>query len=184
MAAELQPDILKRARAFDREALAALYDAYHGPIYAYIYRQVGDVETARDLTADVFQRLLQALRDGGGPDKQLRPWLYRAAHNLVVDHYRRQGLRNHLPLLDELADGSITPAAAAEQRQETDRIRWALRRLTAEQQQVIALKFLSGLNNAETAAVVDKPVGAVKALQHRALGTLRRLLTAELDVIS
>ena len=183
MAAELQPDMLKRAKAYDREALAALYDAYHAPLYAYIYRQVGDVETARDLTADVFQRLLQALRDGGGPDRQVRPWLYRTAHNRVIDFYRRQTHRDHLPLFEGVVDGGLSPAATAEQRQETAQVRQLLCRLTPEQQQVIALKFLSGLSNAETAAVIGKPIGAVKALQHRALATLRRLLATEREVM-
>jgi RNA polymerase sigma-70 factor, ECF subfamily len=170
-------DRLQRARAFDQNALAAIYDDYHQPIYRYIYRQVSDVETARDLTAEVFQRLLKAIQKDQGPNRALQAWLYRTAYHCVVDHYRRQQHRQHLPLKDELVDAADDPVSLAEARISAETVRAALHQLTPDQQQVLILKFLEGLSNQETAAVLNKPVGAVKSLQHRALATLQRRLT-------
>ena len=167
---------LRRARALDRAALSAIYDDYHIPIYRYIYRQVGDVEAARDLTAEVFHRFLQAMGNGHGPDQHLSAWLYRTAHNIVVDHYRRQQHRQHLPLDEGLVNTDDDPVGIAERSISAAQVRAALQRLTPDQQQVIVLKFLEGMSNKEVAAVLDKPVGAVKSLQHRALAALQRHL--------
>lgn len=169
---------LRRASAFDRAALAAIYDDYHQPIYRYIYRQVGDVETARDLTAEVFQHFLQAIQTGKGPDQNLQAWLYRTAHNGVIDHYRRRQHRQHLPLQEELVNAHDDPAQLAEGKLSAAEVRAALHQLTAEQQQVLTLKFLEGLSNQETATVLNKPVGAIKSLQHRALAALQRQLAS------
>ncbi len=174
---------LRQARALDRAALAAIYDDYHQPIYRYIYRQVGDVETARDLTAEVFQRFLQTMHQGGGPERHLAAWLYRTAHNIVVDYYRRQQHRRHLALEEDLADATQSTAESAERHLSATRVRAALQHLTPDQQQVVALKFLEGLSNQEVAAVLDKPVGAVKSLQHRALAALRRQLAPDRERI-
>lgn len=167
-------------RGLDRDSLATIYDVCHPLIYRYIYRLVGEVETARDLAADVFQRLLWTAQNGSGPPRNPEAWLYRAAHNIVVDYYRRQEHRQHLPLEEGLP--SSTPddtAHMAEGRLAADQVRSALRNLTPDQQRVIALKFLEGLSNQEVAEVLEKPVGAVKSLQHRALSALRRQLAPE-----
>ena len=81
-----QPDeakLLKQAREFDEGALTYIYQTHHDAIYRYIYRHLGDVQTAQDITADVFRRFLQALSNGVGPTRQLSAWLYRVAHNLI-----------------------------------------------------------------------------------------------------
>jgi RNA polymerase sigma-70 factor, ECF subfamily len=173
-----QRDRLERVRALDCAALTAVYDEYQPLIYRYVYRQVGDVETARDLTADVFQRLLQALVRQTGPDNQLGAWLYRTAHNLVIDHYRRSQHRRHLPLDEAVPDSSADLDTLADKRLLAMHVRAVLQRLSPDQQQVIALKFLQGLSNDQAAEVLGKPVGAVKSLQHRALVALQRLLTS------
>ncbi len=175
---------LRRARALDRGALAAIYDEYHQPVYRYIYRQVSDVETARDLTAEVFRRLLQAIQQGKGPDQNLRAWLYRSAHNVVVDHYRRQQHRQHLPLEEQLVNSNDDPVALAEKQLLAEQVTAALWQLTPDQRQVITLKYLEGLSNEETAIVVKKPVGAVKSLQHRALAALQRQLVKAKEKVS
>jgi len=181
--ADCNQDCLQRANAFDTDALAAIYDAYYEPMFLYIARRVSDTELARDLTGELFKRFLQAIKAGRGPTDQLRAWLYRAAHNLVVDHYRRRQHRNHLPLPEMLRDADANPSDAAAVQLQADQVREALQELTPDQQQVIALKFLSGMSNKETAVIMGKPVGAVKSLQHRALAALqRRLLPAEKKV--
>jgi len=170
---------LEQHRSLDEQALTAIYDEYHDRIYRYVYRQVGEVATAQDLTADVFQRLLQAFHLGGGPDRHLSAWLYRSAHNAVVDFYRRQALRQHLPLDETLVDGDADTTAVVEQRLVISRVRAALRELSLEQKDVIVLKFLEGQSNQEVAEALDKTVGAIKSLQHRALAALQRLLVED-----
>jgi RNA polymerase sigma-70 factor (ECF subfamily) len=164
------------APQLDRPALAAIYDEFHPAIYAYIYRQVEDADTARDLAADVFRRLLQAVRHGDGPSTDIKAWLYRTAHNLVVDHYRSRQFRRHEPLNVDFTGIGDDPASIAERHVAAAEVLKAWRQLTDDQQQVIALKFMQELSNEETAAVMGKPVSAVKMLQHRALAALRRLL--------
>ena len=177
----LQQAQLQRARSFDRQALAAIYDEFQQPIYRYIYRQVGDVEVARDLTADVFQRFLQALQKNQGPDDQLKAWLYRVAHNNVIDYYRRRQHRQHLPLDERVVEKSDGPAILAERNISANQVREALVQLTPDQREVITLKFLEGFSNGEVADLLNKPIGAVKSLQHRALAALQRQLVTVQD---
>lgn len=160
------------------EKLTELYDEFHIPIYRYIYRQVSDVETARDLTSEVFQRLLHSVRNGSGPDHHPSAWLYRTAHNLVIDFYRRQQHRDHQPLTEDMPHPSSSPAEVAEKTLSADRVRAALLELTSEQRQIIILKFLEEKSNQEAAEIMQKPLGAVKALQHRALAAMHKLLSA------
>lgn len=174
---------LERARSLDRDTLGAIYDDYHPQVYKYIYRRVGNVEVSRDLSAEVFRRFLQALHKGSGPANNLRAWLYRVAHNIVVDHYRRQK-NQQLSIIDEnLVGDSPDPGQAAELSMQLEKVREALGQLTPDQQQVLALKFLEGLSNNEVAGITGKSIGAVKSLQHRALATLQRqLVLAEEEV--
>lgn len=165
-----------RATSLDRRALAAIYDEFRQPIYGYIYRQIEEVETARDLTADVFRRLLQASVDGRGPDRNAKAWLFRTAHNVVVDYYRSQQVRRDAPRQLEHATLSEDPVELAERHLQAAEVLDAWHHLTPDQQQVIALKFMQELSNEEVAAIMDKPVTAVKSLQHRALAALRRQL--------
>ena len=173
---KIDATLLQRAQDFDRRALADIYETYHPLIYSYVFRRVGDVEHARDLTAEVFKHLLQTLRQGNGPDQSLRAWLYRAAHNQVIDHYRRQQFRQHQPLEDDWQDSAAEPVQIVEQEMLAEKVRQALHTLTPIQQEVIALKFLEGWSNEEVATLIERPVGAVKSLQHRALATLQRCL--------
>lgn len=167
---------LQRANDLDRNTLAAIYDEYHPPIYRYIYRQIGDVETARDLTAEVFRRFLQAIQNGSGPTDHLQGWLYRVAHNTTVDYFRRDQYRQHLPLKEELLANDEDPSKTAEAHVTAEKVRAALGQLTPDQQQVISLKFLEGLSNKEVADITGKPIGAIKSLQYRALASLQRML--------
>lgn len=172
------------SKTLDRDTLTAIYDDYHQPIYRYVYRLVGDVETTRDLVADVFYRFLQSAQKGSTPSRNPAAWLYRTAHNIVVDYYRRQQHRRHLPLDEGMASRAEEDLMrTADRRLSAARVRAALQHLTPDQQQVIVLKFLEELSTQEVAAVLEKPVGAVKSLQHRALAALRRQLTPDKEGI-
>jgi RNA polymerase sigma-70 factor (ECF subfamily) len=168
--------LLERAGEYDPVILGQIYDEYFGRIYAYIYHRIGDARVAEDLTADVFLRMLESVKAEKGWQTSLTGWLYRIAHNLVIDHYRRQSKRDG-PSLDERL---VAAAESTSLRMETllsqEQLRTAIQTLTEEQQQVVVLKFVEDLSNAEVARILGKTEGAVKALQHRALVTLRRAL--------
>jgi len=166
--------LLPRLQALEEDALATVYDTLQPPLYRYAFRLLGRSDVAEDLVAETFHRLLQALAHGRGPQRHLQAWLYRVLHNLVVDHYRRPAAATLA--LDEALPAESGPEEEIQRRLAQERVRRALRKLTAEQQQVILFKFMEGLSNEEVAAVLGKPVGAIKSLQHRALAALRRLL--------
>ena len=169
---------LPQAYQLDSQALTEIYEALSPPLYRYAYRLLGHTRDAEDIVAEVFQRLLVALRHGNGPREHLSAYLYRIAHNLITDRYRR-GPQPEAELDEALAATDDDPAEAAAQHIAQARTRSALWKLTADQRQVILLKYFEGLRNEEAAAALGKPVGAIKSLQHRALDSMRRVLAAE-----
>ena len=170
--------LLQRARQFDVQALAEIYEHYSPKLYRYAMRLLGDVNLAEDCVADTFSRFLQALKRGGGPKQHLQAYLYRVAHNWVVDHYRRSQPVSLNEQINLRSEGDLAQSVAY--KLESERMRAALRLLTNEQRQVIVLKYLEELSNREVAKIMGKTVGAIKAMQHRALASLERLLkTAE-----
>jgi RNA polymerase sigma-70 factor (ECF subfamily) len=168
--------VLKRARANDEEALGELYDLYAPRIYGYIFRRVQDAQVAEDLTGEVFVRVLQAIRSEQFWHTSFRAWLYRIAHNLVVDHYRRRPPTPALALDERLVAASDDLDSALADTLSRQRLQAAIGRLTPDQQQVLVLRFGEQLSARDVAEIVGKSVGAVEALQHRAIATLRRIL--------
>lgn len=175
----ISPDLVSGAQRGDPDALGALYDLHHEALFRYFWSKVGQRELAEDLTGDVFMRMLSALpryRPTGVP---FRAWLYGIARHRLVDYYRKEGGREGLPLEQaERRDhsGSTDPALLAEDILSLERIQQALAQLSEPQREVIALRFLSELSVQEVAAVLGKSENAVKALQHRGLAALRRVL--------
>lgn len=168
----------RQAEVFEPAALADIYDRYAGKIYSYIYHRTGNSALSEDLTSDVFVRMLEALRTDRGWNTSLQGWLYRIAHNLVVDHFRRATKRDGVEL-DERWMASESFASTFEGLFHSHQLKIGMRFLTDEQQQVVALKFVEGLSNAEVADILGKTEGAIKALQHRALSALRRVVGGE-----
>ena len=166
---------MQRARQFEQAALGEIYDSFSPGVYRYALRLLGDAGLAEDCVADTFLRYLQALRAGGGPQDHLQAYLYRIAHNWITDQYRRQPLPP-LPLLDELVSKEEDLLQIAMDHIQQTQVRGALGRLTPDQRQVIVLKYLEGWENESVALALEKPAGAVKALQHRAIEALRRML--------
>jgi RNA polymerase sigma-70 factor (ECF subfamily) len=171
--------LLERARAYDEDALGELYDQYAPLIYAYLYRRVHDAQLAEDLTGEVFVRVLQAIQSEQFWHTSFRGWLYRIAHNLVVDHYRKQPPVPMLALDEKLVAAQGDPDSALAEKLSRQGLLAAISQLTLDQQQVLVLRFGEQLAAREVAEVMDKSVGAVEALQHRALTALRRILLKE-----
>ncbi len=171
--------LLERARSFDAEALAEIYDRYAEPIYRYLYRTVGDAARAEDLTSEVFCKLLQVLDTPRAPRDKLQGWLYRVAHNQAMDWFRQQGKGPTLPLNEELVAGMDLPHDILERREAQQRLRTAISQLTTDQQRVILLRFGEGLKVSDVSDLMGKSQGAIKILQHRAIKRLRKLLDRE-----
>jgi len=171
------PDtLLKKARQYDQSALAEIYDLYSDALFAYAFKLVGKSQTAEDLVAETFSRFLKALERGGGPKEHLRAYLYRITHNLITDSYRREP-PPPLELEEELIPEEGTdPLSVVVEMQDAERVRNALRLITPEQSQVISLRFLEGWSSLEISQSMDKSLGSVKALQHRGLAALQRIL--------
>ncbi len=171
--------LIADAKPLTKENLVSIYEKHSPELYRYAVRFLSSRELAEDCVADTFSRLLQAVRGGGGPTENVRAYLFRVAHNWITDHYRRQPT---LPLLretEEQADPQGNPSRVVGQALEKERVRRALLRLPSEQQQVIELRFLEDWSHEEVAALLDKTVEATRALQYRALTSLRRMLLDE-----
>lgn len=169
---------LHRLRQMDGETLGAVHDEYFSEIYRFAHYRLGEHEAAADVAAEVFLHLLEALHAGRGPRKNLHGWLFRTASNTVNDRFRRSYRQPTQPLGQSLPSEAPDPERFAEAQNRYQDLRGAMADLTEEQQKVIALRFGSGLSIEETAAVMDKKPNAVKALQFRAVASLRRLLEA------
>jgi RNA polymerase sigma-70 factor, ECF subfamily len=168
-------ELLLRAQAFDEEALAGIFDRYYKPIFRYIYHQIHHVETAEDLAAKVFQRLLEQFTSDNAPIYHLKAWLFRVATHLVIDDSRRQRHRDYVPL-DESEPHPLLTEVNFESGLLLEEAKAALSQLTSQQRNVIILRYLVDLSPDEVADVLDLTLGAVKALQHRGLTALRQVL--------
>ncbi len=165
--------LLERARDFDLAALGEIYDFFSPALVRYATRLLGESDLAEECVAETFSRLLKALHNGGGPRDSLQAYLYQVAHHWITDYYRRQPPPTYS--LDEtfasdLGDPGLIAVDVIERKQ----VHAALMQLTPEQREVVVLKYLEGWENGDIALLLGKPLGAVKALQHRALDALRR----------
>lgn len=173
-----QVALLERASRAEPGALAELYDQYVDRIYNYVYHRVGQAELAEDITGQVFMRMLEAIRGGRAWNTSFSGWLYRIAHNLVIDHYRRRQRASFVDIDDAapIQSREGDPAQSTELQLDRERLRAALLLLTEEQAQVITLRFLEELSIAEVSEIMGKTDGAIKALQYRAVLALKRVM--------
>jgi len=171
--------LIGRAKRGDRAAVSDLYRRHVDAIYRYVHLRVGDPIVAEDLTAEVFLKALEGLGEYRYTGVPFVAWLYRIARARTVDHWRRTGRRQEVELPDEIAATGVNPEVIASARIERADLAATLRRLTGDQQQVIVLRFVEEMSLAQVATVVGKTVGAVKALQHRALASLARLMNEQ-----
>lgn len=169
-----EQSLLQRASQLETQALAEIYDTYSPGIYRYTARLLGDVTLAEDCVAETFVRFLRSMQERRGPRDHLQAYLYRIAHNLIVDLYRNRD--QTVELSDALRSEADVPEEEAAKHIRQKEIRKAIRNLTPDQQKVISLKYLEEWSNEEVARALRKPVGAVKSIQHRALRSLQKLL--------
>lgn len=178
---ELERETVDRARLGDQTALADLYDWYMPRIYRYAMARLGNTAEAEDLTEEVFLKMLGAISDFRWKDVPFSSWLFRIAHNHVATHFRRAAQRGGptSELSEEMVDWRAGPAATVEERITMEEVRLATAALPEAQREVIELRFAVGLSISETAKALGKREGNVKALQHKAVAKLQRVLVPD-----
>jgi RNA polymerase sigma-70 factor (ECF subfamily) len=179
LAPDDQPVIALVARAVTRDqaAFAELYDLHLDRVYRYVYYRTGNRHDAEDLTEQVFLQAWAAIERFRWQGKPFLAWLYAVAHNLIVDWRRRMITSESLDDSNNPIDvESVSATSAMSQCIDTELLSRAIRTLTPEQQQVITLKFMDGFDTATIAKMMDKREGTIRALQLRALQSLRREL--------
>ena len=170
--------LVLRAIERDASAFAELYDQHVVRIYRHIYYLVNDAREAEDLTAQTFLKAWEAIgryKERGAP---FVAWLLRISHNLAVSNLRSR--REHAALDEGFIDQKMrgNPEEDLVQASDEKHVRDAVLRLREEQRQVIMLRFVEEMDYRQVAAVIGKSVPAVRVIQHRALGNLRRLMQA------
>ncbi|GAA4514809.1 MULTISPECIES: sigma-70 family RNA polymerase sigma factor [Nonomuraea] len=175
--------LVLHAKTGDSDAFGTLYDRYVDLVYRYIYFRVGSHPLAEDLTSETFLRALRRITDFTWQGRDFGAWLVTIARNLVTDHYKSGRYRLEIStgeVLDVPLDGAHIPENAVVNAIINDRVLRAVRDLNPEQQECVVLRFLHGLSLAETALIMGKKSGAIKALQFRAVRALARALKHDL----
>ncbi len=172
---ELDENELVRRAKYDPAAFGELYERYVRRIYSYVYYRTDNHQDAEDLTARVFQRAMQHIQDYEDRGLPFSAWLYRIAHNLVVN-WHRDRKRHDILSLDDVVTSTLqseAPEYLTEKEEERNLLLRAMRNLPEERQQLLILKFVDHLSNAEIGAIMGRSEGAIKSLYHRTLIALR-----------
>lgn len=173
-------DLIQWSRDGDKLAFGELYQRYVQRIYNYFYYRTGSQPEAEDLTTRVFIRALSHIGNYDERGVPFSAWLYRIAHNLIANWHRDNSRRKVIPLDDFVATQLQTdaPEVAAEQREEQEHLLASIRHLPEERQQLLFLKFVERMSNAEIGAIMNRTEGAIKSLYHRTLSGLHDELIA------
>ncbi len=166
-------------RTVKQSALAALYNEYYDKIARYIFAKIGNRDEAEDLAGEVFMRALKSLDSYKERGIPMHAWLFKIAHNMVVDHFRQAAKRKTVPIDSIQIAGGQDLQAAVEKNMEIARVTKALDRLTPAQRRVIELRFFGELTSEETGHILNKSSGAVREMQSAAIRQLRELLREE-----
>ena len=169
--------LIRRAQQHDQEALTQLYEDNFDKIYRYVALKIGDKIEAEDMTQQVFLHALQSISSFRWRGIPFSAWLFRIAHNQVVDYLRRKAKQATVPLDESQTSSDSNPQSMAEHGLDIEQLVSATKQLTEAQREVISLRFAGELPIAQVAKVMGKTQGAVKALQHSAIVALRKALS-------
>ena len=176
----IEKDVVSRAIKGDGGAFAQLYEEHSDRIYRYVYLKVGNQAEAADLTQEVFVKALEAIGSYKWRNSPFVAWLFRIAHNRVIDYLRKQGRVGKVVLEDDITlVGGLDPAFMAERQLEIEELISNVKKLSPAQREVISLRFGSGLSVAEVAKALGKNPATVKALQYNGIAALRRLMLGD-----
>lgn len=175
------PDVIDRARSGDRAAFAELYDTHVDSVYRYLMYRVREPSDAEDLASEVFTRAFANIHRYKWQGKSFLAWLYTIARNAVTDRRRRDRPTVELDNAYGLAAQGPTAHELAVRGEDVEALRGAVKHLTGQQQEVLVLRFVENLSSREVANILGKNEGAIRALQFRALGRLRKILRDQLS---
>lgn len=164
-----------KAAGGDKEAFADIYRQLLDPVYKYLYWNLQSCEEAEDLAEEVFLRCMVNIKSYDPKRGAFKSWLFKIAHNLLIDHHRRNK-KGQEPLSEHLEDTKVSTAEQVEANERADYLHQALAKLNELQRQVVSMKYFAGMTNAEAAAALGKSEGAVNAIQHRAMARLGKIL--------
>ncbi len=167
-----EADFVRRVKAFQEDAWDELYDAYFPKMYRYLFVHVGNRDVAEELAAQVFEQACKGIHRYHYRGVPLSSWLYRVAHNVMVDWMRRHSRNPEVPVL-----GDIVGADDTERIETRDELARAMRSLTREQRQVLVLRHIEGHSAASAGEIMGKKENAIRALEFRALASLRRAMS-------
>jgi len=173
-----EESLVRRAQQHDQTALTRIYEENFDKIYRYIVLKIGDRIEAEDMTQQVFLNAFKSISSYKPKGSPFSSWLFRIAHNQIVDYLRRKSKRATVPLEETLAGGGTDPGLEAERKLTIEQLALAAKKLTKAQQEVISLRFAGELSVSQVAKVMGKSEGAIKALQHSAILSLRKILAA------
>lgn len=171
--------LIEQAKS-DPEAFGRLYERHVDRIYSYIYYRTGNEQDAEDLTARTFHRALSNIGRYKQRGVPFSAWLYRIAHNLVANWHRDRNRHRELSLEEQILESPAagSPERSAVAQEEREALMKAIRRLPSERQQLLLLKFIDSMSNAQIGSIMGRSEGAIKSLYHRTLIALREDLRA------
>jgi len=167
------------ARRHKESKLAGLYEEYYDKIARYAYVRIGNRTEAEDIAGEVFLKALESLESYKERGIPMQAWLFKIAHNLVVDHLRKTTKHKTVPIDTVQVEANTNSVALAEKNIEFERVNKAMEQLTQEQREVLGLRFFSGLTSKEAGSILNKSDGAVREMQRAAVEKLRRLLITD-----
>lgn len=171
-----EESLVRRAQHHDQAAFSQLYEEHFDKIYRYIAFKTGNATEAEDMTQQVFLNALKSISSFKWKGVPFSAWLFRIAHNQIVDHLRKKK-HDTVPLDESLAGSDDNnPQVVVEQKLDIERMLLATKQLTEAQREVISLRFAGELPIAQVAKAMGKSLGAIKALQHSAIVALRKTL--------
>jgi len=170
--------LIQCAAKGDRTAFGEIYTRYLNPIYRYVFYRVGDDEDAEDLTEQVFLKAWQSIPGYKDQGLKLTSWLYRIAHNVVIDHFRKCMAAKSVAedCQTKLGEETLQSIKLTDEIEDSSALAQAISKLSIEQQQIIILRFIEGLSHAEISPRINKTEGACRMLQARALIALYKQL--------
>ncbi len=174
---QISKPLIARAKSGDSAAIGVIFDTYQADVFRYLFYRVGERQTAEDLTAEVFIKMINALpRFRLQENRPFRAWLITIARNIAIDHHRRGKKKDHLALDENLPARDEKTETMVERTLTGQRLEKALLTLTADQREVIILRILAEIPIVQVAQILNKSETAVKALQRRGLQALRKTL--------